>query len=156
MKYTTNYSSPLGNLLLVCNGEALTGLWMDTESPELGETESRDVPVFAAVQGWLDDYFRGMPRGIDFPLSPAGTAFQQQVWEILLTIPFGQTRSYGQIARQISPNMSAQAVGGAVGCNPISIIIPCHRVIGANGQLTGYAGGLDKKAWLLQHEEEHK
>lgn len=156
MKYTTNYPSPLGNLLLVSDGKALTGLWMDTESPELGETECRDVSVFTAVRAWLDDYFRGMPRCIDFPLSPAGTAFQKQVWGILLSIPFGQTRTYGQIAHEIHPGMSPQAAGSAVGRNPISIIIPCHRVIGTKGQLTGYAGGLDKKVWLLQHEEEHK
>ncbi len=150
------YPSPLGELLLLSDGDALTGLYMDTQShPALGKHRP-ELPVFAEVFQWLDDYFRGTESPVTFPLSPAGTAFQKQVWEILLTIPFGQTRSYGEIARAIRPGMSPQAVGGAVGRNPISIIIPCHRCIGAKGQLTGYAGGLSNKQWLLRHEEEHK
>lgn len=156
MDFCTKYPSPLGELLLTSDGAALTGLWMDTQNPPCAGGRYDDLPLFTPVRAWLDDYFRGQPRDVDFPLRPAGTDFQRQVWELLLTIPFGQTRSYGNIARQISPSMSAQAVGGAVGRNPISIIIPCHRVIGAKGQLTGYTGGLDKKIWLLAHEEEHK
>ena len=145
-----------GELLLLSDGEALTGLYMDTQAhPTLGEY-CPELPVFAKVFQWLDSYFLGKENPIAFSLSPVGTAFQKQVWKILLTIPFGHTRSYGEIARQIRASMSPQAVGGAVGRNPISIIIPCHRCVGAKGQLTGYAGGLDNKLWLLRHEEEHK
>ena len=156
MDYWVTYPSPLGEILLVSDGDALTGLYLDTQKqPALGEYRP-ELPVFMEVFKWLDDYFQGKETPITFPLSPAGTAFQKQVWKILLTIPFGQTRSYGEIARQIRASMSPQAVGGAVGRNPISIIIPCHRCVGAKGQLTGYAGGLHNKLWLLRHEEEHK
>lgn len=124
MNYWVTYPSPLGNLLLLSDGDALTGLYMDTQAhPALGEHRP-EIPAFSQAAKWLDDYFRGVESPITYPLSPAGTQFQQQVWAILLTIPFGQTRSYGQIARQISLSMSPQAVGGAVGRNPISIIIP--------------------------------
>lgn len=151
--YSTEYASPLGILLLTSDGYALTGLWMQTQSRPQMELTRRDcLPLFAQVRLWLDQYFMGAMPEITFPLSPAGTDFQGKVWEILLRIPYGKTITYGDIAREIAPNMSAQAVGGAVGRNPISIIIPCHRVIGANGQLTGYTGGLDKKIWLLRHE----
>ena len=155
MDYWVTYPSPLGELLLLSDGEALTGLYMDTQAhPTLGEY-CPELPVFAKVFQWLDSYFLGKENPIAFSLSPVGTAFQKQVWKILLTIPFGHTQSYGEIARQIRASMSPQAVGGAVGRNPISII-PCHRCVGAKGQLTGYAGGLDNKLWLLRHEEEHK
>ena len=145
------YPSPLGPLYITAEGAHLTGLWM---KPRNIPTVPMDhLPVFQAVQCWLDRYFLGNPPDIStLPLSPAGTAFQRRVWEILMTIPYGETTTYGAIARKISPTMSAQAVGQAVGKNPISIIIPCHRVIGANGQITGYAGGLEKKQWLLDHE----
>lgn len=156
MDHWTTFPSPLGTLLLLSDGKSLTGLYMHTQAhPALGEHHP-ELPVFQQVFKWLDEYFGGKENPIDFPISPAGTAFQKQVWDILLTIPFGQTRSYGQIAGQIRAGMSPQAVGGAVGRNPISIIIPCHRCIGANGQLTGYAGGIHNKSWLLRHEEEHK
>ncbi len=156
MEYYTYLPSPLGQLLLVSDGDALTGLWMDTQNPVVRGVRRDDAPVFLAVSRWLAGYFQGQPGEIRFPLSPAGTDFQKQVWKILLTIPFGECRTYGEIAKQISPGMSAQAVGGAVGRNPISILIPCHRVVGTNGRLVGYAGGLDKKQWLLRHEEERK
>ncbi len=153
----TQYLSPIGPLTLVSDGCALTVLWMDTQNFDLsGLTPRDDLPLFAEVRDWLDGYFAGPPRAMDFPLSPAGTQFQKQVWEILLTIPYGETCTYGSIAKQLGKNMSAQAVGQAVGKNPISIIIPCHRVVGAKGQLTGYAGGLENKKWLLRHEEETK
>lgn len=155
--FCTEYASPVGQLYLTSDGCALTGLWMEKHRRPQVETIRRDqLPVFAQVKDWLDDYFRGRCREIDFPLSPAGTEFQRKVWGILLRIPYGETTTYGAIAREISPNMSAQAVGGAVGRNPISIIIPCHRVVGAKGQLTGYAGGIENKKWLLAHEEEIK
>lgn len=150
----THYPAPFGPLCLVSDGTALTGLWMHTENFDTSGLEERsDLSVFREAGKWLDGYFRGCPGEITFPLSPAGTAFQRQVWENLLTIPYGGTTSYGAIAKQLGPNMSAQAVGQAVGRNPISILIPCHRVVGARGQLTGYAGGLPIKKWLLQHEQ---
>ena len=144
------YPSPVGTLYLTADEGGLTGIWMHPEKTE-------DFPVLAQAKLWLDSYFSGNPEEITFPLNPHGTAFQEQVWEILLTIPYGQTITYGAIAREMArrcgkEKMSAQAVGQAVGANPISILIPCHRVVGAGGKLTGYAGGLDKKSWLLQHE----
>lgn len=152
--FYTEYDSPLGPLLLTSDGKTLTGLWMETQPrPPIELLRDDDSPLFARVKGWLDDYFRGEIAEINFPLSPDGTDFQRQVWNILLTIPYGKTTTYGTIAKQIAPHMSAQAVGQAVGRNPISIIIPCHRVVGTNGKLTGYTGGLDKKIWLLRHEE---
>lgn len=155
--YCTTYDSPLGPLFLTSNGEALTGLWLQTQPiPKTQYEECHGLPVFEETRAWLDRYFRGGHPEINLPLSPSGTEFQRKVWEILRRIPYGETTSYGAIAREISPTMSAQAVGGAVGRNPISIIIPCHRVVGAKGQLTGYTGGLENKIWLLRHEEEHK
>lgn len=152
--YYAKYQSPVGPLLLICDDEGLTGLWMDRDAPACDDCHS----VLEQAKRWLDSYFRGEGLPVDVPLKPAGTPFQRQVWRILLDIPFGQTRSYGDIAREMAvltgrEKMSAQAVGQAVGKNPISIIIPCHRVVGAKGQLTGYAGGLEKKIWLLEHEK---
>ena len=156
--FFTIFPSPLGNLTLISDGHSLTGLWMQSQSIPQGEyTRRDDLPVFLLTKEWLDAYFLGNPGNPNtLPLSPAGTVFQQRVWQILLTLPYGTTTTYGAIAKAISPNMSAQAVGGAVGRNPIGIIIPCHRVVGADGQLTGYAGGIENKAWLLRHEEETK
>lgn len=152
----SEYDSPVGRLLLLSDGEALTGLWMDMPVPG-GALPGGEVPVLAKAEAWLDRYFRGEDPAVDFPLAPEGTDFQRKVWDILLTIPNGATRTYGDIAREMAvllgkEKMSAQAVGGAVGRNPIGIIIPCHRVIGAKGQLTGYAGGVERKLWLLRHE----
>ena len=156
MQYFAQYRSPIGPLLLLSDGKNLTGLWMTRAH---GEADQRDnLPIFRLTKAWLDDYFAGRnPPVSAIPLSPSGTPFQRQVWEILLRIPLGETRTYGDIAREMAQQlgrekMSAQAVGGAVGRNPVSILIPCHRVVGANHQLTGYAGGLDKKLWLLRHE----
>lgn len=154
--YFAKYPSPIGEFLLLSDGSALTGLYMENEILPTG-IPNEDLPIFAQTGTWLDSYFRGENPSIGFQLAPKGTPFQQQVWQILLAIPYGQTRSYGDIAREMAmimgrEKMSAQAVGQAVGHNPISILIPCHRVVGAKGQLTGYAGGLDKKIWLLQHE----
>lgn len=154
--YFTEYASPVGNLLLTADDQSLTGLRMNTPAPADGSCDGSH-PVLEKARRWLDAYFRGEERQPDFPLNPGGTPFQRQVWEILLTIPYGTTRTYGEIARRIATTgggekMSAQAVGQAVGRNPISILIPCHRVVGTKGQLTGYAGSLDKKVWLLRHE----
>lgn len=155
MVYFAEYSSPVGMLLLTCEGDALTSLWMIRKIPE-GAVTGADHPVLQQAASWLDDYFSGKAESISFPIAPSGTEFQQRVWQRLLQIPWGQTCTYGDIAKEIAREtgkpMSAQAVGGAVGRNPISILIPCHRVVGAKGQLTGYAGGLASKAWLLHHE----
>ncbi len=156
MLYFTTYDSPLGEILLLSDGTALVGLDFAGHWPECARI-SKSLPLFDDVKQWLDAYFRGEDPATGFSLAPQGTPFQKMVWDILLTIPKGQTRSYGDIAREMArrmgkENMSAQAVGQAVGRNPISIIIPCHRVVGAKGQLTGYASGLEKKIWLLHHE----
>ena len=160
MLYTSHYASPLGGMTLVSDGTALVGLYFDgqkyaAEGLDATRTQ-KNLLIFEEVRRWLDVYFSGRKPDFTPPTAPAGTAFQQSVWEILRTIPYGQTVTYGAIARRIEQNtgcrMSAQAVGGAVGRNPISILIPCHRVIGADGSLTGYAGGLDKKERLLQWE----
>lgn len=151
--FLCQYDSPVGRLLLTCEDSGLTGLWMDREDAKREDCH----PILEQAKTWLDAYFQGKALPAAFPLKPKGTAFQQQVWQILLTIPYGGTRTYGDIAREMAlrlgkEKMSAQAVGQAVGKNPISILIPCHRVVGSQGQLTGYAAGLEKKAWLLDHE----
>ena len=153
MRFSVHYDSPLGGMTMVSDGTALIGLGfglMEGEpAPELG--------LFADTAHWLDLYFGGSVPNLTPPLSPEGTPFRRKVWDILLRIPYGKTMTYGEIAAEIAraeglPRMSAQAVGGAVGHNPIAIIIPCHRVIGADGSLTGYASGLDKKRYLLTLE----
>ena len=161
MTYTGTYHSPLGNLLLAADDAGLTGLWFEGQKyfartlPE--EQLLKETPVLAETRHWLNIYFSGEEPAFTPPLHPAGSTFRQAVWQILLQIPYGKTMTYGEIAREMAKrqqvsHMSAQAVGGAVGHNAISIIIPCHRVIGANGSLTGYAGGIDKKAALLELE----
>lgn len=154
MYHTANYNSPLGPLLLYSRDGSLTGLWMQPHNfPPAECTGKQDDPVLMAARQWLDRYFRGeQPNPAALPLAPEGTPFQKQVWALLLEIPYGESISYGALAKKLSPSMSAQAIGGAVGRNPISIIIPCHRVLGSHGQLTGYAGGLQNKRFLLEHE----
>ena len=162
MDYIYRYQSPLGGITMASDGSGLTGLWFDGQK-YFGSTlpavhREQALPVFEETSSWLDTYFsRKIPDFIP-PLVLHAAPFRKAVWEILLTIPYGQTITYGEIAERIaaqtgSGNMSAQAIGGAVGRNPISLIIPCHRVIGASGKLTGYAGGLDKKIRLLQMEQ---
>ena len=153
------YPSPLGRITMAGEGDALAGLWLEGQKyfagghPDLREGEA---PAFAVVRAWLDAYFAGDDPGLSPRLSLEGTPFQKAVWRQLLTIPRGQTTTYGAIARTLEmetgKRVSAQAVGGAVGRNPVSILVPCHRVVGTGGSLTGYAGGLDKKLWLLRHE----
>lgn len=161
MDYIFHYDSSVGPITLGSDGEALTGLWFDGEKyfgSTLGKTyEEKDLPVFAETVRWLDIYFTGKDPGFLPPLAENVTPFGMEVRRIMLNIPFGETMTYGQIAAMIAKKqgrarMSAQAVGGAVGHNPISIIVPCHRVVGSNGSLTGYAGGIDKKVQLLQLE----
>lgn len=161
MIFTYHYDSPLGGMTAASDGEALTGLWFDGQKyfpEELSrECAGKDLPVFTRTAKWLDIYFSGKEPGFVPALRLESTGFRLTVWKILQRIPYGQTMTYGEIAREIAgqsglPRMSAQAVGGAVGHNPVSLIIPCHRVVGRNGSLTGYAGGLDRKAWLLELE----
>ena len=154
--FTTHYDSPLGGMTMASCGQSLTALWFEGTREGAcfadGMSAMTMLPVFDETCRWLDLYFAGKKPDFTPPLSPNGTPFQQRVWEILLTIPYGKTMSYGDVARRISATMSAQAIGGAVGRNPIGIIIPCHRVIGADGSLTGYGGGLDRKRWMLELE----
>ena len=151
--YVCHYDSPLGSLTMESDGYALTRL----DFGSLYSEHEDKLPVFNETHRWLDIFFSGNDPGFTPNLDPAGTAFRKAVWRILLTIPFGKTMSYGQIADLISqergiPRMSAQAIGGAVGHNPIPIIIPCHRVIGSDGSLTGYSAGLHRKIMLLELE----
>lgn len=161
--YTMTYqSTQLGDISLASDGASIVGLWLPGQkyfAATVGDMMPGDgIPVLAQAAAWLDRYFAGgQPDPAELPLAPRGSAFRQRVWRKLLQIPFGQTRTYGQIAAELAredgrERMSAQAVGGAVGHNPISIIIPCHRVVGSDGSLTGYAGGIDKKVQLLELE----
>jgi methylated-DNA-[protein]-cysteine S-methyltransferase len=162
MIYTCAIDTPLGNMTAASEDEVLVGLWFDGQkyypSRTAGWISDPDRPVFGALLDYLGRYFSGRIGVPDVPLDPRGSPFQEAVWAILRTIPAGLVVTYGQIAKQIAQSrglavMSAQAVGGAVGHNPISILIPCHRVVGAHGALTGYAGGLDRKAALLRIEK---
>lgn len=163
MFYKTQYESPVGLLSLAGSGETLSGMWIEGqkyfESTVKEDMIAKDdLPVFDAARDWLDRYFAGKkPESTELPIAPSGSEFRQEVWKLLCEIPYGELTTYGEIAQKMAvklnkPGMSAQAVGGAVGHNPISIIIPCHRVVGTNGSLTGYGGGLSKKIWLLKHE----
>ena len=161
MVFTQHYASPLGGILLAADGIGLIGLWFDGQkyfARDLpAEHTEQETCVLTEAKRWLDVYFDGRKPDFTPPLHPIGSAFRQSVWEILLQIPYGETMTYGEIARRLAEKqglsqMSAQAVGGAVGHNEISIIIPCHRVVGTNGSLTGYAGGIGKKVKLLELE----
>ena len=159
MEQVSFYDSPLGRITLESDGKALTGLWFDDRQPVpvMPDAANRKMPVFRLTEKWLDLYFSGKKPDFMPPLKLIGTPFRKTVWEILLTIPYGQTMTYGEIAsiiagRRKMPRMSAQAVGGAVGHNPVSLIVPCHRVIGAANALVGYGGGLDRKIRLLALE----
>ncbi len=161
--YSTTYPSPVGLLTLAADGENLLGLWLEGQK-YFGDTvpeamlEKPNLPLFNKTRRWLDKYFQGKkPSPSELPLAPRGGEFRQAVWGLLCEIPYGEVLTYGQIAKKMArqmkkATMSSQAVGGAVGRNPISIIIPCHRVVGANGSLTGFAGGIDKKIQLLEWE----
>lgn len=153
--YYCLYDSPLGEMILASDGLAITGLWFRGQKYECeglcDAQEAPSLPVFAQCLAWLDAYFGVRPLPPAPLLSPRGTDFQQRVWEALFLVPYGSTMSYAELARQVGCK-SARAVGGAVGRNPISILIPCHRIVGSDGRLTGYAGGLERKRWLLGHE----
>lgn len=162
MTFIQHYDSPLGRILLSADDAGLTGLWFEGQRhyaatlPE--DVQTKETPALMEGRRWLDMYFAGNEPDFLPPLHPMGSAFQLSVWPILLEIPYGATTTYGAIAKRLAkerglPQMSAQAIGSAVGRNPISLIIPCHRVIGRNGRLTGYAGGLHRKAYLLSLEQ---
>ena len=162
MDFTHRFNSPLGGITMASDGEALTGLWFDGQKYFAAslekEHEERMLPVFDLADKWLNLYFSGSEPGFLPPLLMRTTEFRKTVWEILLSIPYGKTMTYGEIADRIAAGrglsrMSAQAVGGAVAHNAISLMIPCHRVVGTDGSLTGYAGGLEKKIWLLELEK---
>lgn len=155
--YFTTMPSPLGELLLTGDGRHLTGLYMTphTHSPERGAGWVRDDAVFADAVRQLQEYFDGTRITFEIPLAPDGTEFQRKVWMALRDIPYAHTVSYGDVAREIGNPRGGRAVGLANGRNPISIIVPCHRVIGSNGALTGYGGGIERKQWLLAHEARH-
>ena len=154
--YIAHYSSPLGSMTLASDGTALTGLWFNgqkyfADTLKEVQTLNPNLPIFDLTRQWLDIYFSGKEPTFTPPLLLQGSPFRKQVWQLLLEIPYGRTMTYGELARKLQCK-SAQTVGGAVGHNPISIIIPCHRVIGADGSLTGYAGGIERKASLLKLE----
>ena len=159
--FESRLHSPLGEVRLRSDGESLTGLWFVgqvNDAKEISDLEIKnDLPIFGQVESWLESYFSGKQTSITIPLQPKGTSFQQRVWQILQEISYGKTMTYGEIAQRIAKEkgvetFSAQAVGQAVGKNPISILIPCHRVLGKNGALTGYAGGVHRKEQLLRIE----
>jgi len=161
-QFTFHYSSPLGGITLASDGEKLIGLWFDEQKYFAAglskNAEQRELPVFEETKSWLDIYFNGREPNFIPPLKLQGSDFRKAVWEILLTIPYGKTITYGEIASRLTcerglDKMSAQAVGGAVGHNPVSLIVPCHRVVGTGGSLTGYAGGIEKKIRLLKLED---
>lgn len=165
MYYSTIYQSPIGAITLACDGDGkkLVGLWTEGQK-YYGDTipeemaEKNDIPLFDTTRKWLDRYFAGeKPCISELPLAPIGGEFRQRVWNILREIPYGEVMTYGGIAKKMAEkmgkeSMSSQAVGGAVGHNPISIIIPCHRVVGSNGSLTGFSGGVQMKMKLLELE----
>lgn len=162
MTYLYDYNSPLGKITMASDGEALSGLWFEGQkyfkASIKGESEKKTLSIFDEAIKWLDIYFSGNEPDFTPKLLVTGTPFRKAVAEIMLTIPYGKTMTYGEIAQKIAEQgglskMSAQAVGGAVGHNLISIIIPCHRVVGANGSLTGYAGGIERKIELLKLEK---
>lgn len=162
MQYTSKYQSPLGPILLAGDDEGLTGLWFEGQKYYAlyldKENEEKETEILKDAKRWLDIYFSGKEPNFKIPLHFTGTDFQNEVWEILYQIPYGKTMTYGKIANILAKRkglsrMSAQAVGGAVGHNEISIIVPCHRVVGSQGSLTGYAGGIDKKVALLKLEK---
>lgn len=162
MQYISHYQSPLGEILLASDNIGLTGLWFEGQKyfarSLKAETSEYEHPFLADTKRWLDLYFSGQKPDCMIPLHLEGTSFQLDVWEILCSVPYGKTTTYGSIAQKIAQkrgldHMSAQAVGSAVGHNPISILVPCHRVLGSDGSLTGYAGGIEKKHWLLELEK---
>lgn len=154
---TVSIATPIGRLDIVAHDDAVVSIWFETDgegSPATGAVPVRlgEHPVLDLAVAQLEEYFAGTRTEFDLPLDPHGTAFQQQAWSALRRIPYGETISYGQQAAMLGDKNKSRAVGAANGKNPIPIVVPCHRVVGSNGHLTGFAGGLDTKAWLLDHE----
>jgi methylated-DNA-[protein]-cysteine S-methyltransferase len=149
--------SPIGELLLTGDGVSVTGIWMQSHRSEWRRTKAwtRDDRALASTRAQLIEYFAGERTEFDLPLAPEGTGFQRRVWTELCAIPYGTTISYGELARRIGQPTAARAVGLANGSNPLPIVVPCHRVIGADGSLTGFGGGIERKRWLLAHEKQH-
>ena len=168
MIFSTRYTSPAGEITLASDGENLVGAWFEGQRffggafTEMKPAGRARLALFREACVWLDAYFRGeKPSPKELSLSPCGSVFQREVWRALLEIPYGETSTYGEVSGKVAARlgvrrMSARAVGGAIGRNPITVIIPCHRVIGANGKLTGYAGGLERKKFLLRFEQERE
>lgn len=161
MIYVQRYESPLGIMIMEADDIGITGLWFEGQKhfaeEMIKDAEYRELDVFRQAKEWLDEYFKGNLIPMTLPLHFIGTEFQKEVWELLLQIPYGKSRTYGELTKELASKkgidrMSAQAVGGAVGRNRISILVPCHRVLGTGGKLTGYAGGLERKAALLKLE----
>ena len=163
MNYYTHYHSPISELTIASDGSSITGLWLKGQKYYMSEIigsaeEANNIPLLLTAKKWLDSYFAGENPNTDgLPLAPAGSDFRKAVWRILLEIPYGECATYKEVAKQMASkdnrlNLPVRAVGGAIGHNPISIIIPCHRVIGTDGSITGYAGGIEKKLHLLAHE----
>ena len=164
MKYISYYNSPLGKILLASDEIGLFGAWFENQKYyadiDLSDAISEENDTLIKAKKWLDNYFQKQPNNIDVPLHIIGTEFQKEVWKILLTIPYGKTTTYGKLAKEIAENrgiekMSSRAVGHAVGRNHLSIFIPCHRVVGSNNKLTGYASGIERKEYLLNLEKGH-
>lgn len=158
--YYTRMESPIESLLLASDGESLTSLFMMSQrhGPFFSESWIRDdnAKPFAETRKQMQAYFARELTEFDLPLNMIGTEFQKIVWRELLNIPFGATISYGELANRVGNPNASRAVGAANGRNPISIIVPCHRVIGSNGKLTGYGGGIERKEWLLTHESKRR
>lgn len=155
MLFTTTLKSPVGLLRLYATEGALTAIYLENHkgAPELSATERDDLPVLLAARRQLEEYFAGERVSFELPLEPVGTPFQRTVWSALQEIPLGVTWSYAELARRVGKAGAARAVGSANGKNPLSIVVPCHRVVGSDGTLTGYAGGVPTKRWLLEHEQ---
>jgi methylated-DNA-[protein]-cysteine S-methyltransferase len=158
--FQSHTTSPLGDMLLAATEQGLAGVWFvhgQEHMPDSSEWTTEDAhPTLAAAAQQLHDYFSGQRKNFNLPLQPAwGTPFQRAVWLALQRIPYGHTSTYGNIARAIGNPKAVRAVGAAIGQNPHTIVVPCHRVVGANGSLTGFAGGLDRKKHLLLHEATH-
>lgn len=160
-KFKTHYDSPIGGITMIADGEALLGLWFDGHTEDADDDNAvwtDDLPIFGLAFRWLDEYFAGRKPKVHVPIRLEGTPFREEIWALLREVPYGETVSYGELAYRLESKradgrkVSARAVGGAVHHNPVGIIVPCHRVIGADGSLTGYAGGLDVKARLLRLE----
>ena len=160
-KFKTRYDSPIGGITMIADGEALLGLWFDGHTEDADDDNAvwtDDLPIFRLAFRWLDEYFAGPKPKVHVPIRLEGTPFREEIWALLREVPYGETVSYGELAHRLESKhsdgrkVSARAVGGAVHHNPVGIIVPCHRVIGADGSLTGYAGGLDVKARLLRLE----